>query len=443
MSDAATEVVAARSGDGPGRWLPRALHPAFELVISSAEGAEVVDDRGRRYIDFAGGIGVLNVGHGHPRVLAAAHRQLDRLVHTSAQVALYPDYLELARRLAELAPGDPPKKAILFSTGAEAVENTVKIARAWTGRPAVIAFSGAFHGRTLLGMSLTDAIRPYKEGFGPFVPDVYRAPYPYPYRGWDSERAFAGLQRLLREEVTPDRVAAIVIEPVLGEGGFVAAPREFMRRLRQLADRHGIVLVADEVQCGLGRTGRLFGIEHSGVAPDLMAVAKSLGGGLPISAVIGRADIMDAPPPGSLGSTFGGNPVACAAALEVLAVIEQEDLLARARYLGAIMEERLEEWQRRLPLVGEVRVLGAMAGVELVLDHSSREPAAEATSRVLDHCRERGLLLLSSGPGHNVLRTLMPLTISDQLLDRGLDILEAALEQVGRDPAGSAPNGGR
>ncbi|MGH7698145.1 MAG: aspartate aminotransferase family protein, partial [Candidatus Dormibacteria bacterium] len=398
MSDAA-EVVDDRAGDGPGRWLPRALHPAHALVLSSAAGAEVVDDRGRRYIDFAGGIGVLNVGHGHPRVLAAAHRQLDRLVHTSAQVALYPDYLELVQRLVALAPGEFPKKAVLFSTGAEAVENTVKIARAWTGRPAVIAFSGAFHGRTLLGMSLTDAMSPYKEGFGPFAPEVYRAPYPYPYRGWDAQRAISGLEQLLGEGVAPDQVAAIVIEPVLGEGGFVAAPPEFMRRLRELCDLEGIVLVADEVQCGLGRTGRLFGIEHSGVVPDLVAVAKSLGGGLPISAVIGRAEIMDAPGPGSLGSTFGGNPVACAAALQVLAVIEEEGLLARARNLGAIMQERMEEWQRRLPLVGEVRVLGAMAGLELVEDRSTRRPAASATTRVLDHCRERGLLLLSSGPG--------------------------------------------
>ncbi|MGH7609768.1 MAG: 4-aminobutyrate--2-oxoglutarate transaminase [Candidatus Dormibacteria bacterium] len=442
MSDAA-EVVDDRAGDGPGRWLPRALHPAHALVLSSAAGAEVVDDRGRRYIDFAGGIGVLNVGHGHPRVLAAAHRQLDRLVHTSAQVALYPDYLELVQRLVALAPGEFPKKAVLFSTGAEAVENTVKIARAWTGRPAVIAFSGAFHGRTLLGMSLTDAMRPYKEGFGPFAPEVYRAPYPYPYRGWDAQRAISGLEQLLGEGVAPDQVAAIVIEPVLGEGGFVAAPPEFMRRLRELCDLEGIVLVADEVQCGLGRTGRLFGIEHSGVVPDLVAVAKSLGGGLPISAVIGRAEIMDAPGPGSLGSTFGGNPVACAAALQVLAVIEEEGLLARARNLGAIMQERMEEWQRRLPLVGEVRVLGAMAGLELVEDRSTRRPAASATTRVLDHCRERGLLLLSSGPGHNVLRTLMPLTISDQLLDQGLDILEAALEQVGREPGGTAEQGGK
>ncbi len=410
--------------------MPRGLSSAFPVVAERASGAELWDADGRRYIDFAGGIGTVNVGHGHPRVLEAAHRQLDRLVHSAAQVAIYEPYLSLADRLCDLAPGDFPKRAVLFNTGAEAVENAVKIARSATGRPAVIAFSQAFHGRTLLGLSLTDTVHPYKEGFGPFVPEIYRAPYPYAYWGWGSERALAALEELLRTTVPADRVAALLIEPVLGEGGFVPAPFDFMRRLRQLADRSGMALIVDEVQSGVGRTGRFFAVQHSGVAPDLIALAKSLGGGLPLSAVVGRAELMDAPGPGGLGSTFGGNPVACAAALAVLDVIEDEGLLARAELLGSILEERLGDWRRRFPVVGDVRVLGAMAGVELVRDRETREPAAELTQQVLGGCRERGLLLLGAGPRHNVVRTLMPLNLPEPLLLEGLDVLEGELARA-------------
>jgi len=382
------------------------------------------------YIDFVGGIGVLNVGHGHPRVLAAAHRQTDLLIHTSAQIATYEPYLRLAQRLCELAPGDFAKKAIFFSTGAEAVENTVKIARSFTGKPGIVAFSQAFHGRTLMGMSLTDTVKPYKLGFGPFAPEIYRSPFPYEFWGWDSARALEELEESLRSKWPADRMAAILIEPVLGEGGFVPASIEFLGGLRELADRRGLLLIADEVQSGIGRTGKLFAIEHSEVAPDLIAVAKSLGGGFPLSGVVGRAEVMDAPSPGQLGSTYGGNPVACAAALAVLDVIDEEGLLARAAVIGSILEERMQEWQRRYRLVGDVRVLGAMAGLELVRDRASREPAAAETKEIIDGCRDRGLMALGAGPHHNVIRTLMPLNIADDLLLQGLDILEGELARV-------------
>lgn len=407
----------------------------MDFEVDRSAGSEVFSSAGQSYIDFGGGIGVLNVGHGHPDVVAAAHRQIDQLIHISAQVAVYEPYLRLADRLCQLAPGPGPKKAILFSTGAEAVENTVKIARSYTGRPGIVAFTQAFHGRTLMGMSLTDTVKPYKEGFGPFAPEIYRAPFPYEYRGWDSARALASLEESLRTSWPVDRMAALLIEPVLGEGGFVPAPYEFLQGLRRLADERGLLLIADEVQSGMGRTGKLFALEHSGVVPDLMAIAKSLGGGFPISAVVGRSDVMDAPLPGQLGSTYGGNPVACAAALAVLDVIEREGLLTRAGVLGSILEERMEEWQRRYPLVGDVRVLGAMAGLELVLDRETKEPAAALTQQIVDGCRDRGVLLLRAGPGHNVIRTLMPLNIPEKLLLQGLDALEQELERasLGRD----------
>ena len=412
------------------RSLPRGLKPALDFVVARAAGSQVWSVDGEGYIDFIGGIGVLNVGHGHEKVLAAAHRQIDQLIHTSAQVAVYEPYLRLADQLCRLAPGEFPKKAILFSTGAEAVENTVKIARSFTGRPGIVAFSQAFHGRTLMGMSLTDTVQPYKEGFGPFAPEIYRSPFPYEYWGWNSERALEGLEESLRTSWPQDRVAALLIEPVLGEGGFVPAPFEFLQGLRRLADARGLLLIADEVQSGIGRTGRLFAIEHSGVAPDLMAVAKSLGGGFPLSAVVGRAEVMDAPGPGQLGSTYGGNPVACAAALAVLEVVESEGLLARAEVLGSILEERMEEWRRRYPLVGDVRVLGAMAGLELVSDRNTKEPAALATQQIIEGCRDHGLLVLRAGPHHNVIRTLMPLNVPEELLHQGLDTLERELARA-------------
>ena len=412
------------------RYIPRGITTAHPLVVDHAQGSEVWDIDGRRYIDFVGGIGVMNVGHNHPRVMKAVQEQLERVTHTSFQVVMYESYLRLAQRLSELAPGDGPKKAIFFSTGAEAVENAVKIARAHTGRPAVISFRGGFHGRTLLALSLTGSVQPYKQNFGPYAAEVYQAPFPYEYRGWSTERALASLEELLESDVSPLRVAAIIIEPVLGEGGFVPAPREFLQGLRALTEKHGILLIADEIQSGFGRTGRFFAIEHSGVEPDMITVAKSLAAGFPLSGVVGRADVMDAPAPGGLGGTYGGNPIACAAGLAVLDVMRDERLPERAARIGSVVEERMRSWQAEHDLVGDVRVMGAMAGMELVRDRKTKEPADTETARVLALSRERGLILLRSGVHHNVIRTLMPLTIPDEQLDEGLDMLGSALAEV-------------
>jgi 4-aminobutyrate aminotransferase / (S)-3-amino-2-methylpropionate transaminase / 5-aminovalerate transaminase len=423
-------LTAADLGELRERFIPRGLSTAHPLFVDRAKGAEIWDVEGRRYIDFAGGIGVMNVGHGHPHVLAAVDAQLDRLTHSSFQVAMYESYLRLAERLCGLVPGDFAKKAIFLSTGAEAIENAIKIARAHTGRPAVISFRGGFHGRTLLALTLTGEVQPYKQNFGPYAGEVYHAAYPYEYRGWSSEQAMAALEDVFSSAVAPERVAAVLIEPVLGEGGFVQAPAAFLRELRAVTERHGILLVADEVQTGFGRTGRLFAIEHSGVVPDLVVVAKSLAAGFPLSGVVGRAEVMDAPDPGGLGGTYGGNPVACSAALAVLDVMRDERLPERAARMGSVLEERMRGWALEYSLVGDVRVLGAMAGLELVTDRPARTPAATETARVLAAARERGLLLLRAGVHHNVIRTLMPLTIPDDQLDAGLDILEAALAEV-------------
>jgi len=412
------------------QYVPRGITTAHPVVVDHAQGSELWDVDGRRYVDFVGGIGVMNVGHNHPRVMAAVHEQLERVTHTSFQVVMYEPYLRLAQRLSELAPGDGPKKAIFFSTGAEAVENAVKIARAYTGRPAVISFRGGFHGRTLLALTLTGSVQPYKQNFGPYAAEVYQAPFPYEYRGWSTERALESLNDLLASDVSPERVAAIIIEPILGEGGFVPAPREFLEALRALTTKHGILLIVDEIQSGFGRTGKFFAIEHSGVQPDLITVAKSLAAGFPLSGVIGRADVMDAPAPGGLGGTYGGNPIACAAGLAVLDIMRDERLPERAARIGSVVEERMRSWQAEHEIVGDVRVMGAMAGMELVRDRKTKEPADTETARVLGLARERGLLLLRSGSRHNVIRTLMPLTIPDEQLDEGLDMLGSALAEV-------------
>jgi 4-aminobutyrate aminotransferase/(S)-3-amino-2-methylpropionate transaminase len=385
---------------------------------------------GREYLDFAGGIGVLNVGHLHPRVVAAVRDQLERFSHTCFQVAMYEPYVRLAERLNALAPGAWAKKTILLTTGVEAIENAVKIARAFTGRPAIVAFTHGFHGRTLMGMSLTGKAGVYKQAFGPFAPEVYHAPYPYAYRGWTSERALEALAELFRTVVPAQRVAAVLIEPVLGEGGFVPAPPDFLRALRRIADERGMLLVVDEIQSGFGRTGRMFAVEHAGVVPDLIAMAKSLAGGFPLSAVVGRADAMDAPAPGGLGGTYAGHPLACAAAHAVLDVFEEERLLDRARAQGEQLRARLDPLPARLPRIGEVRGLGPMIGLELVEDPGTREPAPARTRRVLDVARERGLLLLRSGTHDNVVRLLAPLVASEADLARGLDLLVAALEEA-------------
>ena len=412
------------------RYVPRGISTAHPIVADHAQGSEMWDVEGRRYIDFVGGIGVLNVGHNHPRVMEAVRKQVDRVTHTSFQVVMYEPYLRLAQRLSELAPGDGPKKAIFFSTGAEAVENAVKIARAYTKRPAVISFRGAFHGRTMLALSLTGSVQPYKQNFGPYAAEVYQAPFPYEYRGWSTQRAMASLEELLGADVSPDRVAAIIIEPVLGEGGFVPAPREFLQALRALTERHGIMLIVDEIQSGFGRTGKFFAIEHSGVKPDMITVAKSLAAGFPLSGVVGRAEVMDAPTPGGLGGTYGGNPIACAAGLAVLDVMRDERLPERAVRIGSVIEERMRSWAAEHEIIGDVRVIGAMAGMELVRDRNTKEPADTETARVLTLARERGLILLRSGVHHNVIRTLMPLTIPDEQLDEGLDMLGSALAEV-------------
>ena len=420
----ATETELA---DLRAKYVPRGITSAHPVTVDRAQGSEIWDISGRRYIDFAGGIGVMNVGHAHPRVMKAVREQLDRATHTSFQVVHYESYLRLAERLCEVAPIDGPKKAVFFSTGAEAIENAVKIARAATGRPAVISFRGGFHGRTLLALSLTGSVQPYKQDFGPYATEIYQTPFPYAYRGWTTEAAMADLENLLESEVSPKRVAAIVIEPVLGEGGFVPAPLDFMRKLRELCDRHGMLLIVDEIQTGFGRTGKFFAIEHSSVQADLITVAKSLAAGFPLSAVVGKAQVMDAPDPGGLGGTYGGNPVACAAGLAVMDVMLDEKLPERAARIGSVVEERMQSWAADHKLIGDVRVVGAMAGMELVRDRVTKEPADKETAKIIATAREKGLIILRCGVHHNVIRTLMPLTIPDELLEEGLDMLGASL----------------
>ncbi|MBV9280369.1 MAG: 4-aminobutyrate--2-oxoglutarate transaminase [Chloroflexi bacterium] len=444
-------AVAARSSSvwkERERWVARGVATYSHVVADRAHGAELWDVDGRRYIDFAGGIGTLNVGHTPQPVVEAIRDQAETLIHSCFSVAIYEPYVELARRLSGLAPGDFAKKGMLVNSGAEAVENAVKIARAATGRPTVIAFHNAFHGRTLMGMSLTGKQRPYKEGFGPFAPGVYHAAFPYAYRcpvpscahngGGDACPIESGaeLERLLSGEVPAQQVAAIVVEPVQGEGGFVVAPAPFLRRLREICDRTGILLVADEVQTGIGRTARMFAVEHAGVAPDLIVLAKSLGAGLPIGAVVGRAEVMDAPQPGGIGTTFGGNPLACRAALAALDIIERDHLLDRAGYIGGVVLERFREMQTRYPLIGEVRGLGAMVAMELVRDRESKEPAAAETASILHRCHDAGLLVIKAGLYDNVLRVLVPLVVGDDQLREGLDILERALADVERERPG-------
>jgi len=408
----------------------RGVATAHPIFADRALGVRLRDVDGREYLDFAGGIGVLNVGHLHPRVTAAVRDQLERFSHTCFQVAMYETYVSLAERLNALTPGTFEKKTILLTTGVEAIENAVKIARAFTGRPAIVAFTHGFHGRTLMGMTLTGKAGVYKQAFGPFAPEVYHAPYPYPYRGWSTERALDALEELFRTVVAAERVAAVLIEPVLGEGGFVPAPADFLRALRRIADERGLLLVVDEIQSGFGRTGQMFAVEHAGVVPDLIAMAKSMAGGFPLSAVVGRADAMDAPATGGLGGTYAGHPLACAAAHAVLDVFQEERLLDRARAQGEQLRGRLGPLAARLPRMGEVRGLGPMIGLELVEDPATREPAPVRTRRVLDLARERGLLLLRAGTHDNVVRLLAPLVASEAELALGLDILAASLEDA-------------
>lgn len=403
------------------------------VYVAKAENAELWDVDGRRYVDFAAGIAVLNTGHRHPRVMEAVAQQALAFTHTCFHVVPYESYVRLAERLNALAPGDFAKKTLFLSSGAEAVENAIKIARYCTKRSAVIAFSGGFHGRTLMTLALTGKVMPYKRGFGPFPAEVYHAEFPQPYRDITTEQALADLERLFHGDVDPKSVAAIIIEPVQGEGGFNVAPFDFLRALRRLCDEHGIVMIADEVQGGMARTGKMFSIEHSGVVPDLMTLAKGLGGGFPLSAVTGRATIMDAAHAGGLGGTYGGNPISIAAAHAVLDVIESEGLCHRAATVGDKMRSRLQALAKEFPCIGDVRGLGAMVAFELVKDPKTKEPDAELTAAVLTHAEQRGLILLSCGTAANVVRLLAPLTIPDAVLGEGLDLLAEAL----RDAYGS------
>jgi len=409
----------------------RGVGHATQRYAVRAQNAEIWDADGRRYIDFAGGIGVLNTGHRHPKVMAAIERQLACFVHSCFQVMPYEPYVALAEKLNACAPIDGPAKSLFVSTGAEAVENAVKIARAYTRRAAVIAFSGGFHGRTLLGMGLTGKVAPYKIGFGPFPGEIYHARFPHAYHGVSVHDALEDIAHLFKYDVEPSRVAAIVIEPAQGEGGFTVTPPEFMKALRALCDEHGIVLIADEVQSGFARTGLLFAMEHYEATADLITVAKSIGGGLPLAGVVGRAAIMDAPAPGGLGGTYGGNPVACAAALAVLEAIESENLLERSTALGERLREFVEQLRSEPALgIGEVRGLGGMSAFELIVPGSINTPDPDAAKKLTARAADLGLILLSCGVYANTIRVLVPLTVEEAVFEEGLGLLEQALRDV-------------
>jgi 4-aminobutyrate aminotransferase len=405
---------------------PRGVAVSGQFYAQRALNSELWDIEGRRYIDFAGGIAVLNTGHAHPRVSAAIAQQLGEFTHTCFQVVPYSGYVKLAERINQLVPGQHAKKTALFSTGVEAVENAVKIARAATGRSAVIAFTGAFHGRSLLGMGLTGKVFPYKHGFGPMPAELYHATFPDPLRGVTAEDALHALADLFKYDVSPERVAAILIEPVQGEGGFNVAPPELLRGVRALCDDHGIVMIADEIQAGFGRTGKMFAMEHSGVVPDLITMAKSLAGGMPLSAVCGRAELMDAPQPGGLGGTYAGNPLAVAAAHAVLDVIEDEKLCARAQLLGDRLKARLNGLRARVPAIADVRGLGSMVAVEFCAP-GTQTPDAAIVTRVQQRALELGLIVLTCGIYGNVIRFLYPLTCPDTVFGEAMDMLEQAL----------------
>ncbi|BEP37479.1 4-aminobutyrate--2-oxoglutarate transaminase [Variovorax sp. V59] len=401
----------------------RGVGQAHEIFVSRAANAEVWDVEGRRYIDFAGGIAVLNTGHCHPEISAAVKAQVDLYSHTCFQVLAYEPYVELAERLNALAPGEFAKKSIFLSTGAEAVENAVKIARAHTRRPGVIAFNGGYHGRTMMTLGLTGKVAPYKLGFGPFPGEVFHALYPNALHGVSVDDALHSVELLFKNDIEPERVAAFILEPVQGEGGFYVAPNDFVEGLRALADRHGILIIADEVQTGAGRTGTWFASEQWPVAPDLITTAKSMAGGFPISGVVGRAEVMDAPAPGGLGGTYAGSPIGCAAALAVLKVFDDEQLLARSRALGERLTAGLRRIAAEVPAIGDVRGLGAMVAVELFEAGDTARPDAALTRQVVAEAARRGLILLSCGTYGNVIRVLVPLTASDLLVDEGLALL--------------------
>lgn len=420
-----SDVLAERS-----KHVPRGVLTAHPLVIERAKGAEIWDVEGRRYLDFVGGIGVLNIGHSHPRVVEAVKEQVGKVSHMAFQVSAYAPYIELAARLNQLVGKGEHYKTVFLTTGAEAVENAIKIARSYTNRPAVIAFRGGFHGRTLLGVTLTGMSQPYRQNFGPFPSEIYHTLYPNPYHGITTETALAALEELFATQVQPDRVAAIIIEPVQGDGGFLPAPDDFLVALRDIAKKHGIVLIADEIQTGFGRTGDMFGFEKSGIQPDLVTVAKSLAGGLPLSGVVGRAEIMDAPLPGGLGGTYGGNAVACAAALAVIEAFEEERLLERSVALGAQLKDGLDSLQQKHRAIGEVRGRASMLAIEIVKDRDSRAPDADLAQKIIDLARDEGLLVIKCGVNRNVIRFLAPLVTKDEQMSEALTMLGNALRRA-------------
>jgi len=417
--------------------VPRGLSHATPLYVARAQDAWIEDVDGNRFLDFAGGIGCINTGHRNPAIVSAIQSQVEQFLHTCSQVTPYENYIRLAERLNQITPGKGAKKTILLNTGAEAVENAIKIARAYTGRAGVIAFEDAFHGRTMMALALTSKTHPYKAGFAPFPSDVYRMPYAYCYRcSYQLEypsckmHCARQLEDTFKRVVASEDVAAVIAEPVLGEGGFVAPPPEFFRIVMEICRKHGVLFIADEVQSGFGRTGKMFASEHYGIEPDIMVTAKSLGGGLPLAAVTGRAEIMDAPGPGGLGGTFAGNPVACAAANAVLDVLEAGDLLARAETIGNRFAKRAKQWQERFELIGDVRGLGGMRAIEMVKSRETRQPAPEETRAITQYCCEHGLITITAGTYGNVVRVLVPLVITDEQMDEALDVLEGAIASV-------------
>jgi 4-aminobutyrate aminotransferase / (S)-3-amino-2-methylpropionate transaminase / 5-aminovalerate transaminase len=431
--DLLTEIPGPRSREILARKQAVVADPLsiyLPVVVAEGRGATLTDVDGNTFIDFTGGVGCLNVGHAHPHVVAAVQDQVSRFSHTDFTIVPYEVYVDFAERLTALTPIAAPTKAAFFNAGTEAVENAVKFARAYTGRSAVIGFEGAFHGRTLLSLSLTSKTHPYKAGLGPFAPEIYRVPFPNAYRGPDSGTALAAVERALVTQVAAETVAAIVVEPVQGEGGFVVGPPEFLQGLRRICDEHGIVLVVDEVQTGYGRTGTMFAIEQYGIEPDVVVMAKSIAAGLPLSAVVGRAEIMDAPGDSAVGGTYVGNPVALAAAVAVLDVIADEELVARSATIGTTIRDRMVSWQARFPEIGDVRGLGAMLAMELVLDPATKEPAPGLATRVAEEAAKRGLLLLKAGIYSNCIRVLCPLTITGAEVDEALDVWEQALDTV-------------
>jgi 4-aminobutyrate aminotransferase/(S)-3-amino-2-methylpropionate transaminase len=434
-SDKATEALVSLRK----KHVPQGPFNVGQVFIKEARGAVMIDVEGREIIDFTGGIGVNNVGHCHPKVVEAIQDQAAKFIHTCFHVAMYDPYLELARKLNKVTPGNFEKRTMFANSGAEAVENAVKIARYATRRPAVICFENAFHGRTLLGMSLTSKVMPYKLGFGPFAPEIYRAPSAYCYRCAlglqypSCEAACADyLEEMFVSHVAPEATAAVIAEPIQGEGGFITPPPEYFSKLGLICQKYGILLIIDEVQTGMGRTGKLFGIEHWGIEPDIMTLAKSLAGGMPLGSVTGREELMNKPHVGGLGGTFSGNPVACRAALAVLEILLEDNLLQKANQLGETLGSRFDEFQQRYEIIGEVRGKGPMLAMELVRDRETKEPAAEETKNLINRCFERGLALIACGGHGNVIRTLMPFVITDEQLEKGLEILESCLNEIGR-----------